>query len=321
MRRREFITLLAAMACPFAARAQARAKRVAILGPAEQPRFSEVSGGLKRGLRERGFADADLDVIEFMVARGDQAATRSNVETALRQHVTVLFVIGSELARVARQVSADLPIVFITPGDPVAAGLVASLARPGGNTTAMTFEFPELSAKRLELLKALVPSARRVLALYDPSDRSPLQGLAAARNAAPKLGMTLVEREARSNAGIASAREALGEVDALLVIPGGATSAHYREIILAANLARRPSFVHSRMRDTVNALASYGASDVRIAQEAARLVEKILKGENAGDLPVERPTKFQFVINLKTAKVLGLEIPPTPLAFADEVIE
>ena len=309
------------MAWPLAARAQARAKRVAILGPAEQPRFSEVSGGLKRGLREHGFADADLDLIEFMVARGDQAATRNSVETALRQHVTVLFVIGSELARVARQVSADLPIVFITPGDPVAAGLVASLARPGGNTTAMTFEFPELSAKRLELLGALVPRARRVLTLYDPSDQSPLQGLAAARNAAPKLGMTLVEAEARSNAGIASAREALGEVDALLVIPGGATSAHYREIILAANLQRRPSFVHARTRDTVDALASYGASDVRIAQEAARLVEKILKGETAGDLPVERPTKFEFIINLKTAKALGLEIPPTPLALADEVIE
>jgi putative tryptophan/tyrosine transport system substrate-binding protein len=110
-------------------------------------------------------------------------------------------------------------------------------------------------------------------------------------------------------------------VDALLVIPGGATSAHYREIIVAANLERRPSFVHARTRDTLDALASYGASDVRIAQEAARLVGRILKGDKAGDLPVERPTKFEFVINLRTTKALALEIPPTSLALADEVIE
>jgi putative ABC transport system substrate-binding protein len=185
----------------------------------------------------------------------------------------------------------------------------------------MTFEFPELSAKRLELLKALSPQARRVLVLYDPSDASPRQGLASAREAASQLAMTLVERETRHSDDISRVLEALGEADAVLAIPGGATSAHYPEIIGAANTRRLPTFFHSRTGSTSEALASYGASDLDIAREAARLIDKILKGEKAGDLPVERPTKFEFVINLKTAKVIGLDVPPMLIARADRVIE
>jgi putative ABC transport system substrate-binding protein len=211
--------------------------------------------------------------------------------------------------------------VFVTPGDPVAAGLVASLPRPGGNMTAMTFEFPELSAKRLELLNVLAPAVRRVLVLYDPRDASPTQGLAVAREAAPKLGLTLIERQTRSAEDISRGLQALGEADALLAVPGGLTSAHYREIISAANSRRLPTFFPSRSASTAEALASYGASDANIAREATRLIDKILKGEKAGDLPVERPTKFQLVINLKTAKALELDVPPTLLAFADELIE
>jgi putative tryptophan/tyrosine transport system substrate-binding protein len=322
MRRREFITLLGcAAAMPSATKAQGNVKRIAILGPAEEPRYSQVVGGLKRGLRDQGYADTTLDIIENKVARGDNSGATASVAQAMQQGVVVLFVIGSELARIARQVSTDLPIVFITPGDPVAAGLVASLARPGGNTTAMTFEFPELSAKRLELLKAVAPEARRVLVLYDPSDESPRQGLASAREAAPQLAMTLVERQTRHSADISRVLEALGEADAVLTIPGGATSAHYLEIIGAANTRSLPTFFHSRTGSTSEALASYGASDLDIAREAARLVDRILKGEKAGDLPVERPTKFEFVINLKTAKTIGLDISPMLIARADRVIE
>ena len=325
MRRRTFIAAGGALFLQglsiAAAGAQSKAKRIAVLGPSEEPRFSEVVSGLRRGLRDHGYAEAALELIEGKVARGDQAAARAHVELALRQDAAVLFVIGSELTRAAQQVSAELPIVFITPGDPVAAGVVASLARPGGNMTAMTFEFPELSAKRLELLKALAPDVRRMLVLYDPRDASPKQGLAAARKAGPKLGLTLLEREARSDAEVLRGLEALGQSDAFLAIPGGITSAHYPAIIRAAHVRRLPTFFHSRTRGTIEALASYGASDVGIAREAARLVDKILKGEKAGDLPVERPTKLEFVINLKTARALGLEVPPTLLATADEVIE
>ena len=236
-------------------------------------------------------------------------------------HATVLFVIGSELARIAREVLPELPIVFVTPGDPVAAGLVASLAHPGGHTTAMTFEFPELSAKRLELLKALSPRVQRVLVLYDPRDASPRQGVAYAREAASQLGLTLIEREVRDRDDFESGLAALAEADAFLAVPGGFPSAHFAEIVRAANAKRVITFLHSRTEHTMEALASYGAREADIARQAARLVDKILRGERAGDLPVERPTKLEFVINLKTAKALGVEIPPALLARADEVIE
>jgi putative ABC transport system substrate-binding protein len=325
MKRRRFLGLAGGAAVLAAAissgRGQDKIRRIAVLGPSEEPRFSEVVSGLRRGLRDLGYAEASFDVSESKVARGDVTAARNQVVGALQQNAAILFVIGSELARVARDVSTELPIVFITPGDPVAAGIVASLAHPGGNITAMTFEFPELSAKRLELLNALAPKVRRVLVLYDPRDVSPQQGLAAARKAAPQLGMTLVERETRSDADVTRGLEALGNSDAFLAIPGGITSAHYPAIIRAAHAKRVPTFFHSRTRGTADALASYGASDVGIAREAARLVDKILKGENAGSLPVERPTKFEFVINLNTAKALGIAVPPTLLARTDMVIE
>jgi putative ABC transport system substrate-binding protein len=280
-----------------------------------------MARGLRRGLGDRGYSEATLDIIAAKVARGDHAGSRAAVERLVRQGVQVLFAIGSELARIARQVSAELPIVFVTPGDPVAAGLVGSFAHPGGNMTAMTFEFPELSAKRLELLKELSPRIRKVLVLYDPRDASPSQGIAAARLGAATLGTTLIERETRNDDDVVRGLQALTEADAVLAIPGGMTSAHFAAIIRAANARGIPTFFPARTESTMDALASYGASDANMAREAARLVDKVLKGENAGDLPVERPVKFELVINLKTAKALDLDVPPTLLARADEVIE
>jgi putative ABC transport system substrate-binding protein len=186
--------------------------------------------------------------------------------------------------------------------------------------TAMTFEYPELSGKRLDLLKEMLPRVRRVWALYDPRDASPRQGAANARDAAPKLGITLIERETQSAKEITSALEGLREADALLAIPGGLTSGHYREMIRTANAKRVPSMFHARTGSTMDALATYGANDAEIARQAARLVDKILKGTNAGEIPIERPTKLEFIVNLKTAKQIGLTIPPNVLARADRVI-
>lgn len=315
------LVLLVASCAGLAPDVAAEPRRIGILGPAEEPRFSEVAGGLREGLRERGHAEPALEVVEGRVTRGDRAAARAAVEDFLRRRVEVAFVIGSELARVARGVSSDLPIVFITPGDPVAAGLVSSLARPGGNATAMTFEYPELSGKRLQLLTELAPRVRRVLVLYDPRDASPRQGLAAARAAAGQLGVTLIERETRTAADITAALAALGEADALLGIPGGITSSGYAEMIRAAHARRLPTIVHARTRSTAEALASYGTSDVDIAREAARLVDRILRGTKPGDLPVERPTRVEFIVNLKTARQIGLTIPPAIRERIDKVVE
>ena len=306
----------------FAAEAQqTKEPRIAVIGAPEEPRFSEIVAGLKKGLGELGYAPAAVVINETKIARAEEKNARAIIERLLGQKTQVFFLIGSRLLKPVREASADAAVVFITPGDPVTAGLVASLARPGGNTTAMTFEYPELSGKRLELLKELAPKVRRVLAIYDGRDSSPRQGMMAARQAAPALDLTLVEREARGPEELLRALEALDNADAYLSIPGGFPTGSYREITRAANAKRRPVIVHARVGGTTDAFASYGASDTQVAHDAARLVDKIIKGARAGDLPVERPTKLELVINLKTAKQIGLTVPPNVLARADRVIK
>jgi putative tryptophan/tyrosine transport system substrate-binding protein len=305
--------------------AQVSGSRIGVLGAPEEPRFSEIVGGLKRGLREIGYSDTTIEIFEGRVPRGDNASERAVVEKMVQQRIQVLFAIGSRLVSQTRKVSADLPIIFITPGDPVASGLVASLARPGNNTTGMTFEYPELSGKRLELLKEMAPRLRRILAIYDPRDDSPKQSIAAAREAAPRLGLTLIERETRSREDGRQALKAMSDVDAVLAIPGvaipgGQPGADSKDIIQAANAKRLPTIFHARTGNTGEALASYGANDAEIARQSARLIDKILKGSKAGEIPVQRPTKLEFIINLKTAKQIGLTIPANVLARADRVI-
>jgi len=314
------VVVLLAVAVIAEAQQPAKEARIGVLGAPEEPRFSEVVGGLKKGLSELGYAPQAVQIVEVKVARADEGTVKSRLEELLRQQAQVLFLIGSRLLKPAREASAEVPIIFITPGDPVSAGLVASLAHPGGNTTAMTFEYPELSGKRLELLKEIAPRLRRVLALYDPRDASPRQGIMAARQTAPHLGLTLVEREARNREEMLRGLEAFDATDAYLSVPGGFPTGYYNEITRLANAKRLAAIFHARTGSTLDALASYGASDVQTAREAARLVDKILKGAKAGDLPVERPTKLELVINLKTAKQIGLTIPPTVLARADRVI-
>lgn len=324
MSRPVVIPLLLAIAIVFAPRAaesQSPATRIGLFGPGDEPRFSEIALGLKKGLEEQGYRGDTIQIVEGRTRRGDEASSGAIVRALVEQRVTVLFVIGSTLARRAHETAPQLPIVFITPGDPVASGLVASFARPERNMTAMMFEYPELSGKRLELLRELAPRVRRVLVLYDARDASPRQGVAAARAAATALGITLVEREVKSAEEITRGLKGLDEADALLGIPGGVTSNHYERMIRAANSKRLPSIFHTQTQSTRGALMTYGASDVDVARQAARMVDKILKGTNAGDLPVERPAKLTLGINVNTAKALGLTVSPAVLLRADKVLE
>lgn len=306
--------------CTLAQAQSGKQIRIAVIGAPEQPRFSEVVAGLKKGLAELGYAPASLIIHETKIERAEEKNATSVVAALLRQKAQIFFLIGSRLLKPVREASPTVPVVFLTPGDPVAAGLVVSLARPGQNTTAMTFEYPELSGKRLELLKEIAPQTRRVLALYDSRDPSPRQGIEATRLAAPALGITLLEYEARSLDEFRRGMKTLEEADAYLSIPGGFPTGHYEEITRLINARRVPGIFHARMGSTAEALASYGASDSQVAHDAARLVDKIARGANAGDLPVERPTKLDLVINLKTAKQIGITIPPNVLARADRVI-
>jgi putative ABC transport system substrate-binding protein len=314
------LTLCALLFAPYgAARAQPDL-RIAIIGAPEEPRFSEVVAGLSKGLSELGYAPPSLVIRSAKIARAEEHRAKPLIAGLLSDRVRIFFLIGSRLLKPVREVSREVPVVFITPGDPVASGLVASLARPGGNTTAMTFEYPELSGKRLELLKEIAPEVRRVLALYDSRDPSPRQGIEATRLAAPNLGITLLEREARTLDEFRRGMKAIDEADAYLSIPGGFPTGYYDEITRLINAKRVPGIFHARMGSTADALASYGASDSQVAHDAARLMDKIAKGANAGELPVERPTKLDLIINLKTAKQIGFTVPPNVLARADRVI-
>lgn len=296
-----------------------RTSRIGVLGP-DEPRFTEIVTGLRQGLRDQGYAEEAARILEAQVRRGDRPGARAMAEHLVNQRVDVLLAVGSVLARAVREVSSDVPVVFLTPGDPVAAGLVASLAQPGHGMTGMTFEYPELSAKRLELLRELAPRIRSVLVLYDPDDASPRQSLAAAREAADRLGVRLVERATRERVDVVRPLKELTAADALLAVPGGLASAYYEEMIRTAHAAGRPTMFHTRSAVTREALASYGGSDGSIARQAARLVDKILKGARAGEIPVERPTRIELVLNLRTARALSLPIPPALLLRADQVI-
>src|SRR5512145_2177722 len=191
------MVVLAALAVPPRATAQ-RTASIGILGSTEDPRFSPLVNALRQGLAHHGHSSETLTLIESQVPRGDPASARTAVATLLRQRVVSLFVVGTELTKIARERAPELPIVFITPGDPVRAGVVAGLSQPGRATTGLTYEYPELSAKRLELLHELLPSAQRVLVLIDPRDVSPRQGAEAARQAAIRLRLSVVVREVRS---------------------------------------------------------------------------------------------------------------------------
>jgi putative ABC transport system substrate-binding protein len=307
-------------ASPAKAQQAGKIPTIGLLGPPEEPRYFEIKNGLIQGLQGQGFAKGSYQILEEKVPRGDKNEGQAAVRRLLRKKVNLIFSIGSRFARLARGISQNFQMVYITPGDPVKHKLAKTLAHPGGNTTAMTFEHPELAGKRLELLKEIRPGLRKILILFDPRDGSPRRGAKAARKAAQKMNLILIEREIRNVEDISNGLMALDEVDAYLVIPGGLPTGHYEGIIQAAILKRVPTMFHARTGSTMESLASYGTSDKDIAKQMARQVAAILRGTKAGDLPVERPRNVELTINLKTANKIGITIPPEILLQATKVI-
>jgi putative tryptophan/tyrosine transport system substrate-binding protein len=294
---------------------------IGFVAPDEEPRYTNLLLGLRQGLHAAGARADNVTIIEHRVPRGDSATALRAAESLSAGRVSVVFVVGTELTKSVRSVAKELPIVFITPGDPVRAGLAASLGRPGNNLTGMTFEFPELSAKRLELLKEITPSARRVGVVFDPRDSSPRQGFAAAREAAARLGMHLVEVDVENLSHSGSAATRADKLDGLVLIPGGAISTVIEIAVKLAAVQRIVAVTWTRNEVTRETILSYGVNDVEVARNAARLVVRVLDGHPAGDLPIEQPTRFELVVNLKAAKALGITIPQSLLLRADEVIQ
>ena len=325
MRRRKFITLLGGVAAwPLAARAQQKAKtaRIGILG------LLPVSGSASRfeafraGLRDLGYVEGDNLVIESRWAERPDELPKLATEL-VDMNVDVIFAPSSIQVKSAQQATKTIPIVFATHADPVGLGHVASLARPGANITGLSMMLTELTAKQLEISKEAVPHATRVGVLWDPATPSHALALEAIEAAGKKLGVKLqmVSASTVEEFDPAFTTMSNGHVDCFLAVPA-AFAPSYRTSLADLSLKYRLAGVfQQKMYVEAGGFMSYGADTLDLYRRAASYIDRILKGVKPADLPVQQPTKFELVINLKTAKALGITIPPTLLARADEVIE
>jgi ABC-type uncharacterized transport system substrate-binding protein len=329
MKRREFITLLGgAAAWPLAARAQEsrRVHRIGVLAtvPADDSEIQARMAAFHQGLQEKGWIVGRNIRIDYRwSAAGDAELTRKYAAELIALAPEVVLAVATATVGPLRRVSGTTPIVFVQVSDPVGAGFVESLARPGGNTTGFTlFEF-SMSAKWLELLKDIEPSLTRVAVLRDPDLASGIGQFAAMQSVAPSLGMELTPIGVRGASEIERALSAVTQRSntGLVVLPGSLTLLHRKLIITLAAHHHLPAVYPYRYHVIDGGLISYGPDTIDQYRLAAGYVDRILKGEKPAELPVQAATKFELVINLKTAKALGIEVPPTLLARADEVIE
>jgi putative ABC transport system substrate-binding protein len=304
---------------PSHAQAGAKTLRVGMLTPS----FDPHSGfeGFRQGLRDLGYVEGQSIALEYRFAEGKLERLPDLAAEFVRLKVDIILADGGAAARAAQQVTETLPIVFTGSG-PVYQGLVASLARPGGTITGLTMQDPELMGKRLELLKAAVPGVTRVAYLWDANPLT-ARNLQEAETAARALDLQLYPVEAQEPSLFAQAFATMAEAhaDALITMPSASFFTRRTQLADFAAQTRLPAIFPEREFAEAGGLMAYGPSVRAIFYRAATYVDKILKGVKPADLPVEQPTKFEPVINLKTAKALGLTMPPTMLFLADEVIQ
>ena len=324
MRRREFITVIgAAAAWPLAGHAQQseRVRRIGVLmsQSADDPNALAWISAFAQGLQERGWTIGGNVRIEYRWGAGDLDRFRKYAAELVALSPDVIVATAGSIVGALQQVSRTVPIVFVTTVDPVGGGWVESLARPGGNATGFaTYEF-SMSGKWLELLKEVAPRVTRVAVIRDPNVPAGSGGLAAIQTVAPStpIGVRSADEIERGIAMLA--RSANGGL--IVVGPTSSVQLHRNLIIALAAWHRLPAVYGSLVWSKMGGLISYGADALDQYRRAASYVDRILKGEKPADLPVQAPTKYELVINLKTAKALGLEVPATLLARADEVIE
>ena len=321
MQRREFITLLGgvAVAWPLAARAQQRF-RIGLLNTGASTFFIAPFVGK---LGELGFLEGKNIVIERKFAEGNSERLKEYAADLVRQHVDVIVTIGTPAGFAAKQATSTIPIVFGAISDPVGVGLVTSLARPGGNATGNSLMAPELSAKRLEILRTLAPGIFRFAILWDSSNPGMAERVHETEIAAEQSHVLLHTVGPRTLDELEAAyAELLNQrPDALLVTTEAFTRQHLARILDFANRNNIPAMFEESSFVEAGGLMSYGPDYEEVFRTAAVFVDKILKGAKPADLPIEQPTKFELVINLKTARALAIEIPPTLLAMANRVIE
>jgi putative ABC transport system substrate-binding protein len=283
------------------------------------PRPQSFVEAFQQGLREQGYAPGQNVVIEFRIGSLDQLPALA--EELVRLKVDVIVASAGSAALAAKKTTATAPIVFATVNYPVEIGLVPSLRRPGGNITGTSFNAAELAAKRLELLRELVPTLRRVAVLSYPPYHTNAMQLKEAEVAARTLGMQLEPIPVRGPNDFDVGFKAVRGADGLLQLDNPFFTTHRARIAELAARSQLPAIYGYRQMVEAGGLMSYGPDVPDLHRRAATYVDKILKGAKPGDLPVEQPAKFEFVINSKTAKRLGLTIPPSFLLRADQVIE
>ncbi len=325
MERRTFLTTLAGgiFAAPLAAEGQrARVYRVGVVlqgGP-----YSGAVDGLRKGLAELGLEEGKQVVLHVREGRGDQKAVEQAAGNLEREKVDVSYSVGTSVTLAVKRATKTVPIVFYAGSDPVAFGLAESFRRPGGRLTGTYSGFSaDLTAKRLQLLKEMVPTLRRIVMFYNPDNPVAERGMKVARDAAHRLRVELVEHRAASVEELRTGLRALqaGKADAFLSAVDAMVVSQTALVIDIMREKKLPAMFSQQESVVQGGLASYGVSYEALGRLAARYVQRILLGANPGELPVEEVDRLYFVINLKTAKALGLTIPQPVLSRADEVIQ
>jgi putative ABC transport system substrate-binding protein len=322
MTRREFIAVVSGAAAifpfvAFAQQASAKLPRIGIIddGPIWNP--------FRQALRELGYIEGKTIEYEYRVADGNPKRLATAAIELSNIPVDLIATYGTPPSRAAKSATANIPIVMIAIGDPVRAGLVQSIAHPNGNVTGNTIISPELSSKRLQLVKQVIPSATRVALLWNPDNASNAVILEQMRVAALALGLAFSAVEASNTKDLENVLATLAQErpDAVLLTSDPLHHAHIQRIVGFLLQHRLPSMCQSREDATAGALISYGAKFPDLFRQGAFFTNKILKGTKPSDIPVQTPQQFQLVINMRTAKSLGVRVPSTLLAVADEVIE
>jgi putative tryptophan/tyrosine transport system substrate-binding protein len=326
LRRREFIALIAGMTAvrPLAAAAQlaGRVPTIGVLGGATAAAEGQRIAAFAQRLRELGWIEGRTVAIEYRWAEGRGAGLAEIAAEFVRLSVDIILATGTAPALAAKQATSVIPTVFAFAGDPLGTGLVASLTRPGGNVTGLSNQGTDLVGKRIELLREIVPVFRRLAVLANANYPAALLEMGEAQAAARTLGIEVAAFEVRGAKDIAPTFEALkSKAEALFVVGDPLINANRLLINTLALAGRLPAVYVHREYVEAGGLVSYGPNFRDLFRRAAEIVDKVLRGAKPADIPVEQPTKFELVINLTTAKALGLEVPPTLLARADEVIE
>ena len=317
--------VLSILAAPLAVEAQPRGKlpRMGVLWAGSGSDNQASLNAFRQGLNELGYVEGRSITIEYRWGEGKYDQLPKLAAELVHLKMDVIVAMNAPAAEAAKQATQQIPIVIAVLVDPATAGLVASLAHPGGNITGLSMISPELVGKQLELLKEVVPKISRVAVLENPANPGTAPQLRAAKGAAQMLGLRLQLVEARDPSAIDRAFAAMTRerAEAVLVLVDAMFGAQRERIASLAAKSRLPAVSGIARQAEAGDLMAYGANRVDAYRRAAMYVDKILKGAKPGDLPIEQPTKFELVINLKTAKALGLTIPPSLLVRADQVIE